>query len=614
MADMLMIGSLATNSFKKALEVTGHNVANIGTEGYHRQSAVIKSNSPQIVGTTFLGGGSYVDKVDRIYSQHIQNQLVTSQSSLSRYEEQAQLAKQVEGVVASNDTGVQEFMQRFFDAMQNLSDNPTSTTSARMLLDESTNIEAHIGNIDSVLKDTQEQVNNQIRDTANEVNSRVATISAINAQVERAYSTGNQAPNDLLDQREQAILELSQYMDIKPYHQENGRVDIYTGDGRLPLISDVHTVTLDAAYSEFSNENRMELYMSIGGERRLVSNQVTGGSLGGVLDFRSNMLDKSMNDLGLTINGVVASVNWQHYQGWDLEGNEGQNFFNPLSTTALGSSQNTGSEDGSGIQVSFNPNPDVAEPPYISGSGGVTEQPLTYGEKETYLQTAFDALGELKSREYLIKSDGAGGFNFFDHKTGEDLTANAVENPVGRFQLDGLEFDFTGALASNDGDKFLVKPHQAILSNFHTAITDSNALATRGQTPIDSNNDGSLDDEVPSPAAYGDNVNMANMANLASMKLLYADSNQQASETLLGGYSRMATSVGMYVRGTEIQLSAQTNVFNQIKDRMETESGVSLDEEAANLMKFQQAYQAAAQLISTSQTLFQTLIGVVGRG
>lgn len=112
MADMLTIGSLAVNTFKKALEVTSHNVANIETEGYHRQRAEISSNG-QTIGNQFMGAGSKVDSVERIYSQYIQNQVVTANSSMNRYEEQLKLGKQLEGVVAANDGGVQNLSNVF---------------------------------------------------------------------------------------------------------------------------------------------------------------------------------------------------------------------------------------------------------------------------------------------------------------------------------------------------------------------------------------------------------------------------------------------------------------------------------------------------------------------
>jgi len=217
------------------------------------------------------------------------------------------------------------------------------------------------------------------------------------------------------------------------------------------------------------------------------------------------------------------------------------------------------------------------------------------------LDTAMTKIGQFASREYEIKADGT-GYKFYDKNTHEELTpaAGATANT---YQLDGLLFD----LSSNTnvaGDSFLVKPHQDILQNFSVAITDEKALATRGQSPDPA-------DTNPTPAAEGDNVNIANMANMQTAKILLADSGGKASETLLGGYSKTASNVGMYVRSSDIQQTAQNNVFQQLVQQKESISGVSLDEEASNLVKYQQAYEAAAHIISTSQSLFQTLLGVV---
>ncbi|MDX1352030.1 MAG: flagellar basal body rod C-terminal domain-containing protein, partial [Thiomicrorhabdus sp.] len=515
-------------------------------------------------------------------------------SMLSRYDAQLGLSNQVEGVISGNDSGVQEFMQGFFDSLQSLANNPTSTTNRQLVLDDAEGLSSHLGNLTSVLQETQKQVNNQISDLTVEINNRLETVQAINAQVEQALSNSQQPPNDLLDQRDQAIMELSQYIDIKATTQEDGGIDIFTNDGRLPLLADNKIIPLTAGLSPYANENRTELYMTINGVQKVVSDKITGGELGGVIDFRNNMLDQAQNDLGLAMNGLVASMNWQHYQGYDSNDQPGGNLFEPLNIDGV-LAATTNTQDGSAIKVSFNPNQGVAEPPYTLPEAG------TYVQKQGYLQNAMSEIGQFASREYEIVADGA-GYKFYDKKTNEELTptAGTVANT---YQLDGLLFDLSGH-SNVAGDRFLVKPHQEILENFAVAITDTEEIAARGQSPNPA-------DINPTPAAEGDNVNIANLASLQSAKILFADNNGEASETLLGGYSKMATNSGMYVRGSEIQLTAQSNVFQQLSDQKESQSGVSLDEEAANLIKYQQAYEAAAQIISTSQTIFQTLLSAV---
>lgn len=590
---MLTIGSAATMTFKKALDVTSHNVANVSTEGYSRQRAEILSNSPNTVGASFMGGGSRVSTVERISAEYLTSQLLNSNSMLERYDSQLSLSNQVEGVIAANDGGVQEFMQGFFDSLQALGNNPTSSTSRQLVLDDANSLSSHIENLTSVLGETQYQVNNQIKGITVEINDRLQTIQTINSQVEKALSNSQQPPNDLLDQRDQAVMELSQYIDIKSYTQSNGRVDVFTNDGRLPLLADNKLVPLKADLSPYQSENRVELYMTINGATKVVSDRITGGELGGILDVRTNMLDQAQNDLGVTLNGLVASMNWQHYQGYDSNDQPGGNLFEPLVINGVyGADKNIA--DGSAINVSFNPNQGISEPPYSLPEAG------TYVDKQGYFENAMTSIGQFASREYEIKADGT-SYKFYDKSTKEELTPSpgAVANT---FQLDGFLFDLSSN-TNNPGDSFLVKPHQQILDDFAISLKDVEGIATRGQSPNPS-------DTTPTAAAYGDNVNIANMAGLQSAKILFAD-DSGPTENLLGGYSKMASNAGMYVRGTEIQLTAQTNVFQQLYEQKETLSGVSLDEEAANLIKYQQAYEAAAQIISTSQTLFQTLLGAV---
>ncbi len=618
MADMLSIGTAATNSFKRALDVTSQNVANVATEGYSRQRAEIASNTPNTVGLGFQGGGARIETIERINAEYLHSQLANSQSLVERYSAQVELASQVEGVIASNDQGIQEFLQRYFDALQNLSDNPTSDTSRQMLIDEGKNLQSHIGNLTAVLDDTQYQLNSQISGLADEINSRLETIQAVNIQVERANRVGQQAPNELLDRRDQAVLELSQYMDIKTFPQESGRVDIHTANGQLPLLSDNTITRLEVDRSPYGDDNRTEVYMSIGGGRQLVSDQIAGGQLGGALHFRDNLLEKAKNDLGLTLNGLTASMNWQHYQGYDINGDAGGNLFTPLALNAINNTDNTGVETGTNILVSFNPNAGVSEPPY-DGATGLSLQPATYGDKESYLQNAFTEIGRFESRSYELRYNQATDeFDFFDYNTKApllDSTGTPITLARGAVgNIEGMSFDLSGVTtAPDDRDSFLVKPHQTILENFGQELNATEKVATRGQSPIDNDSDGSILDEAPASAAVGDNVNISNLAGLQSTKLLLADSSDVGSETLLGGYSKMATNVGMYVRGSEIQLTAQSNVFQQVTDQRDSISGVSLDEEAANLMRYQQAYEAAAQIIATSQTLFQTILDAVRR-
>ncbi|MBN2866560.1 MAG: flagellar hook-associated protein FlgK [Thiotrichales bacterium] len=643
MADMLTIGSTAANTFKTALDVTSHNVANVSTDGYSRQRAEISSNTPNIVGTAFLGGGSAVDLIQRIQADYVQTQLYTTNSGVERFSNQLQMSTQVEGIVASNDEGIQEFLQRFYDSLQNLADNPTSSTSRQLVLDEAGNLESHINNLSTILNDTQQQVNTQIEDLTNEVNTRLEVVQTINNQVSRALASGTQPPNDLLDQRDQAILELSSYVDIKTYPQQDGRIDIHTANGRLPLLSDNTLTRLEAGLGEYRDENRTEVYMSIGDQREIITDYLTGGALGGVIDFRSNMLDKTQNDLGVTLNALTASTNWQHYQGWDLNGEAGQEFFAPLNTNVIGHVDNKGTEDGSSFIVSFRPYFDPAiyptangiyrgqgeNPPYDSDNIGTTasDQPVDMAAKEGFLKGALDSIGNMRPEEYeitAIDTNGDGtvdGFNMrirgekefltFEQETVIGVDPNLLEPRFATSQ--GITFELDPAVLANIevGDQYLVQPHKDILADFEKVIEDPTAIAARGQSQLDTDGDGDLGNEVPAPAAYGDNVNMANMASLYNKKLMFSDGGGTATETIMGGYSTMATNVGMYVRGSDIQLTAQENVHQQILMQRESISGVSLDEEAANLMRYQQAYEAAAQIIATSQSIFQTLLGAV---
>ena len=607
MGDMLMIGSTASSAFKRALEVTGHNVANVSTEGYSRQRAELINNAPQISGGTQKGGGVRVDNIFRVQADYIQSQLVDTQTMVSRYDESVSMGRQVEGIIAGNDEGMQSFIQRFFDSMQNLAGNPTSNVNRQLVMDEAHNLESHIQNLTSVLVSNDDDVNGQIKNLVTEVNGRIDLVSEINQEVEKAGLSGRQLPNDLLDQRDQAILELSEYLDVTTYKHNDGSVAVYAAGGKFPLVSGNSVTHLESGFSEFSNENRQEVYMNMNGQRRDIGELIVGGRLGGLLDFRDNMLDPAKNELGLMLNGLVAGTNWQHYQGYDMNGDAGDHFFEPVNASAAKSINNdAASNDGTAITVQFNP-AQPAGAPDTPPFNLPALQPDTYGDKEDYLQNAFDSIGRMTPDEYVMTFDGAN----FVVKDRETNSVRGTVVPGTSVEIDGLEFNVDPAATFISGDSYIMKPHQAIFEKFNLALNDPDKMAARGQSPVDSNSDGSILDEVPGAAALGDNVNAANLANLGSKKMLYSDGLDNPTETFLGGYSKMVTGIGMYVQGSEVTLQAQTSVYEQVMDRRNSYSGVSLDEEAANLIKFQQAYEAAAQVISTSRSMFDTLLRAV---
>ena len=602
MSDMLIIGSSALTAFRKSLDVTSHNVANVGTEGYSRQRADLYSNAPSVVGTSFLGGGVRVGVVERMYDDFVQKQLVSTTSSVHGYEQALSYGKQVEGIIAGNDQGVQTFMQRYFDSLQTLSDNPTSRVNRQLVLDEANNLTGHINNLSVVLDDTQYQINGQLKDVTNDINRQLQIIQEINKMVSFAETQGRQPPNDLLDKREQALLELSKSVEVRAVKREDGIFDIYSLSGKVPLLTDNKLIRLEASSSPYPSENRIEIYATIGDQRRMISDQLMGGGeLGGILDFRKNMLDRAQNELGVTLNAFVASMNWQHHQGYDENGDVGGNLFKPLSVNGFASANNA--KQGGDVLVTFNPTDSLQVrdglPPY-------PPENATYGEKKADLAAAYKSISEMSPDGYEMYFDGR-DWTVTNLSSRESIKFNEVDDGFVQFQ--GLRFEPTNSL-NQAGDRFVVKPHQQILSSFDAVMREGQQIATRGQNPLPGGNP-LTDASAPGPGGEGDNVNVANMASLQSKKVLFANNSGMPAETILGGYSRMASSIGMYVSGVSIQHEAQKNTLAYIQDRRDMLSGVSLDEEAANLMRFQQAYQAAAQVMQASQTIFQALLGAV---
>jgi flagellar hook-associated protein 1 FlgK len=622
------IGISGLQAAQAGLLTAGHNISNASTPGYTRQQVELTNALPQATGEGFLGNGVDVVTVRRIYSEFLSGEVLTATSqsgSLDIYYSQLQ---QLDNLLADSSAGLSPALQDFFGALQNVATYPTSTSSRQALLSAASTLAARFETIDQRLADLREGVNQDIAATAQEINNYAAQIADLNQRIIVARSAaGGQPPNDLLDQRDQLIAELNSNIRATVVVQDDGAYNVFIGSGQ-PLVAGIQAYSLETLRDPLDPTRLTLGYRSAAGVVQLPESTLTGGRLGGLLAFRSESLDPAQNALGRVAITLAYTFNAQHQLGQDLNGQLGTDLF------SIGSPQ-----------VNSN-----------LGNGGTAQ-----------IAAAFDAttIGALTTSDYRLSYDGT---NYTLTRLADNTAQTFAALPQ---TVDGFTLSLASGAAAA-GDSFLIRPTAAGASSIGVAITDPSKVAVAapirtaqgavntGTGEVSAGTVDTLDVNLQQPVTItftsattfdvtgtgtgdpvgltytpgqdisfngwtiqisgapaagdsfsvgpntggtGDNRNALALAALQTAKIL--DGGDASYES---AYASLVSQVGTKTRELEITSTAQATVLEQARTARESYSGVNLDEEAANLMRFQQAYQASGKLLQIASTLFDTLL------
>ena len=706
MADLLLTASSGLRAFQQALNVTGHNIANVNTEGYNRQRLEINAGTPQLSAGGYVGTGARTFSINRVYQDYLSNQLNNSHTALAKYNNIDVYSTQLNGTLGNPEVGVSAGMQAVFSAWNIMSNDPTNSTSSRFLLDSQAQLAMQVENYDSLRNDLVDQVNGQLSSSTTQVNRILNELVALNESLGSLNKRSELPANDLLDKRDQLVKNLNQYMDTKIFQNDDGTIDVYSSDGKVPLITDNRALSIYTKESPFEKfdaingapikNQQLDLYIQMPGTGRetVISNSITGGEIGGALAFRKDQLMRAEDELGLSIAGMAIAMNAQHRQGFDVAGVRGDDMFSLNGKTPVlmpnATAYNTPTNTGTGVisvagtvsgsfayKVTFNgTNYDVTDaytnaavasgvtlPQAYNGatltmagtpsvgdsfmafsrsdfhtqleqtaykdvrnSGSITNNDITInlnkrglsnnptGSKAVLNDLSNPAdlaqvqkqLALLQPRTYSLSFDGS-SYSISDVRTGKIIPLEqGVDDPVGypsvtTLRFEGLQVDIDqSSRQMKPGDKFEFRFFDDAMAQFSTTQLIPEQVAYRGgdlgTTPVS----GAV------PLAVGNNVNAANMASLQDKRLLNGNQN-----TFKAAYSVMVGNVGTYHQTNQVSMQTQEAVNSQLVQLKDSMSGVNLDEEAANMLRFQQAYQAAAQIMQASQRMFDAIIGVL---
>lgn len=324
---IMSVGISGLRTAQVALLTTSHNISNATTPGYNRQRTVQSASTPQLNSAGFVGRGVQTAAVERVYNQYLVNQSLQAQGQSSQLNSYYNEIKQIDNMLADTASGLTPALHNFFNAVQDVASNPTSIPSRQAMLSNAEALTARFQAMDQRLSEMQEGVNSQITSNLVEINSLAQQIAQLNSDIQAAESSANGRPaNDLLDQRDTLIRDLSKVINVDVVRQNNGHYNLFIGNGQS-LVVGTSPMTLKAVPSASDPQRLVVAMEQSGGEILLPEHQLQGGNLGGLLIFRSETLDSMQADFDELAWGVAKTFNEQHQKGLDLQGLSGVDFF-----------------------------------------------------------------------------------------------------------------------------------------------------------------------------------------------------------------------------------------------------------------------------------------------
>ncbi|MGD0961682.1 MAG: flagellar hook-associated protein FlgK [Methylomonas sp.] len=552
-AGILSTALSGLNAYQQALDTTSNNISNASTPGYDVEQAQFSTLPEQQTAAGFIGAGVTVANVTRSYNQFLNNQVLSSTSAYNNSNTYYTLASQIDNMIANQSTGLSTAMSTFFNDANNVANNPSDLPSRQVLLTDSAALATQFNDISSTFAGLTTQVNGNLSNSVQQLNSYAQSLAQLNGQIVTNSNTGTgQSPNGLLDQRDQLLNQISQLANVSVVNQPNGAINVFIGQGQpLVLANSASTLSVQASPTD---SNQMEVMVN----GQDISNQITGGQIAGNIQFRSQVLQPAQQQLGLVATGLATAVNNVQQAGVDLNGNQGL----PLFTLGAPTAQVQGTYNDPNLQVSAN----FVAPTSVAGLAASYQLTVT---------------GTAPSDTFTLT-------NLANNTSVTGLSSASLATTAA---ADGFSINFSGGSLTS-GDSFQISP------NYNTAATIqvNSAITSPGQIAAASSAAG-----LP-----GDNSNALALANLENQPLM-----ENGASTFSQVYGQLVTTVGENTSSAQTNSTAQNTVLQNATQAQQSLSGVNLNEEAANLIQYQNAYQAAAKSVSVVQTLFTSILNMV---
>lgn len=639
MADLLKLGATSLLNVQQALSTTSHNIANANTVGYSRQRVEFAAREAQNFGFGFLGQGAYISGIERSADSFLTGQVQTYTASQARTQTYVNYSTRLDDLLADANNSISSSLQDFFGGVQDIASNPSSLPERQALLADASNLVNKVQNIGQRLETMNMEVNAELRSVVSEINGYAKAIRQLNLEIVGASVSNNSAPpNDLLDQRDRLISELAGKVGVNVIPQTDGSVNVFIGKGQALVVG--NQVSLLETRNNPYDSSKLEVAFADKTGGGIISPYLEGGHLKGLLDFRDRNMQQVQSRIGLLALTLTAEFNAQHQKGADLNSQMGGLFFAEPEIRINTHAGNNGTTDpvltiddagqirasdyrlqydgtawrltresdgtsvtgtgilsldgmsvdtsvgvpGLGDSFTFNPARDAGDtfamalkdPSKIAAASPVKSVPTTTNAGNAVLGSlkVTDSMAMPVTTPIQVRFDvnalGAGqpGFVLSGGTTGTIAYDPATDSNGKDFELtaEGVSFRINGTPA--DGDTFTLSDNRS---------------------------------------ARGDNRNALDLGALQLSPVVNG-----RKDTLQSYYGALVADVGINQREAQSNLTVESSLLEQAQAYRDSVTGVNLDEEAANVLRYQQAYQAAAQMIKIADEVFQSLMLSLG--
>lgn len=670
MASLISIGVSGLTASQTALTVTGNNITNANTPGYSRQRANMVTQPEQFTGSGYLGSGVTAQSITRVAERFAITQLRTNTANFAQADAMATGYEQLDSLLANSATGVAPALQTFFDSLQQASQDPTSIATRQVVLGSAGSLAQRFNTLYSQLMAQTLGTNDQLANLTGQVTSLAQNIASLNEDIAEQTGGSGHMPNELLDKRDELLRQLSEFVNVQVTESGN-MTNVFIGSGQ-PLVVGTSYNTLGTAPDPLDPTHQQLIFTS-GSASQDITRLVTGGKIGGLVQFRDESLDQALNTLGRIALTFADRMNEQQRLGLDIEGNFGNNIFADINSPVAQvnrvnlSSANTGTGT---LGVSITDTADLTLSDYRLSFTSATDYELvresdgatvTTGTLPVPVVYPIAITGEgfdinltggtfASGDRFLIQPTVTGAQDIgVAMRRPEELafaqpisTDASLDNTGGGTISAGITLstrDATGALQSTFANA-LTAPYDLtppMLVRFTSATTyelldnsDPDApLAfvppVTGTIVPGLDNEVTVTDPVSGDAVYsfvlsgypdngdrftiGFNVNgSSDNRNAAALGALNLDRAIGGNVTFANSYGQLVSQVGSRTAELKINREAADTLLVQAQASRDSISGVNLDEEAANLIKFEQAYNASAQVINIARSIFDTLL------
>ena len=647
---LMTIGKTALFANYAALQTAGNNIANVNTVGYSRQEAQFESAQGQFTGSGFFGKGVDVATVTRAYNQLLTQQAVASKSVAAADAARNDRLMQLENAFPTGTAGLGSAAGNFLNAFIDLSNKPADASTRQVVLSQAQDLAARFRAAGDQLSVLQNGVTQEVKTSVGTVNMLAQQVANLNLQISTFRGTG-QTPNDLLDERDRLVSQISQFVNVTTIDADDGSVGLFIGGGQnLVLGSNVNT--LKAVPDPFDSA-KVQLALREGGiDRPVLADSLQGGSIAGLLRFQNNDLTAANNLVGQMATAISGALNKQQSLGLDLSqpAQAGGPLFSVGSPRVLDASSNLGSASLS--LVITDPSKAQASDYSVAFDGtnytvtrlldqrAVTGSPFTAAQLATGV--SFDgvslqlsagaaqagdrfvlepvATASQNMRTVLSNPKGLAAAAPFVASLG---SANTGTASVGSLAAVNPAYDGTMTAAiqftDNSGNYSWTLSNGATTTTGTGTWTPGTPIALNG---FELNLDGvpKANDTIsvaPTTSVASNNGNALAFADLADVGIVASlpQPNGAAGPglTITDAYASAISDIGVRVQGSKAATTISGGVATASETARANAAGVNLDEEAARLIQFQQSYQAAAKILQVAQAVFDTMLQTAAR-